>query len=249
VSPRATHHPLLNRYLSGEHEYVWQELGTSVLPSALLGEAQLIAVETMRRVRRNLELLVPRLRSEGFAFAHPLKPEGDDGWARYDAVRAQPSPHTEVLLKTVQQVAGPLPESVKAFYREVGAVNLNGTLEGILAKADDPLMVSPLEHFQDECDEWLSRTPQERASYPLPWEFAPDVLHKDDMSGGPPFRICLPAPGADGLVEEDMWGVLPFVAYLRIALGWAGFPGLRPREGNNRQEALVAKLTKDFERF
>jgi hypothetical protein len=141
VSPSATHHPLLNRYLSGEHEYVWRELGIAVVPSVLLGEAQLIAVETMRRVRRNLEILVPRLRSEGFAFAHPLLPEGDDGWARYDAVRAHPTPHTEELLKRVQQVAGPLPKSVKAFYREVGAVNLDGTLGGILAKADDPLQL------------------------------------------------------------------------------------------------------------
>ena len=125
MSPGATQQPLFSRYLSGEHEDVWKALGTGVAPSALLGEAQLIAIETMRRIRRNLDLLVPRLRAEGFAFAHRLKPEGDDGWSRYDAVRAQPSQHTEELLKSVQKLAGPLPESVKAFYREVGAVNLD----------------------------------------------------------------------------------------------------------------------------
>jgi hypothetical protein len=69
MSPNATQHPLLNRYLSGEHEDVWKELGTAALPSALHGEAQLIAVETMRRVRRNLGLLVPRLRVKKTASA------------------------------------------------------------------------------------------------------------------------------------------------------------------------------------
>jgi hypothetical protein len=249
VSPNSTQHPLLHRYLSGEHEDVWKTLGTVVLPSALAAEVQLIATETMQRFRRNLDILVPRLGAEGFAFTHRPKPEGDDGWSRYDAVRAQPSLHTEELLKSVQKLAGALPESVKAFYREVGAVNLDGTLKGILAKRDDPLMVSPLEHFKEECDEWLAHTPEERADHPLAWEFAPDVLHKDDTSGGPPFRIGLPALGADGLVEEDTWGALPFVSYLRIALRWAGFPGLRLRDGKNRQEVLVARLTRDFEPF
>jgi hypothetical protein len=55
---------------------------------------------------------------------------------------------------------------------------------------------------------------------------APDVYHKDNVSGGTPYAIELPNPGADALVFGE-WHHLRFVPYLRIAiLDWGGFPGL-----------------------
>src|SRR5258708_6983758 len=63
----------LERYERGEHERVWDELlalGAAVWEGPLYADALAVARETMRRVRHNVELLVPRLRSLGFAFGY-----------------------------------------------------------------------------------------------------------------------------------------------------------------------------------
>jgi hypothetical protein len=57
---------------------------------------------------------------------------------------------------------------------------------------------------------------------------APDVLHKDNISGGAEYAIALPNPSADATFEEE-WRGIGFVPYLRVAiLEWGGFPGLSP---------------------
>src|SRR5512140_1595433 len=112
-------HDLLNRYLAGEHEAVWRELGTHELPGHLRGVAESIAIETMRRVRRNLDLLVDRLSSEGFRFNNPPSPKSQNANGRYECVRALPTKDTDRLIHEIEGLAGELPLSVKAFYREV----------------------------------------------------------------------------------------------------------------------------------
>lgn len=203
----------------------------------------------MRRVRTNLDLLVERLSVEGFRFANPPTPKTQNADGRYACVRALPTRNTDQLIHKIESTAGAMPVSVKAFYREVGAVNLSGALDDALTAATDPLMVSPLEYLPDAWDEWMEYPRDEREEDPFAWEFAPDGLHKNDVSGGAPFRIVLPAPGADGLVEEENWGTVSFVSYLRTTLQWAGFPGLRHRSGLDRHENLVSRLTVGFQPF
>src|SRR5262249_13212705 len=161
------------RYLTGEHEAVWDELARGALP-----EAEAVATETMRRVRRNLDTLAERLQAKGFEFDNPLLPEGEDADARHLAVRALPTANTARLLDEAMRLTGGLPLSVSAFYREVGAVNFSGFLDERLATVDDPLIVIPLEHFPTAWDEW-----QGDEEEPFSWVLAPDALHKDDYSG------------------------------------------------------------------
>src|SRR5689334_1494548 len=64
----------LERYRRGECEQVWAELlalGGRVREPGLHDEAVAVARETMTRARTNIERLVPRLTSLGYAFAHP----------------------------------------------------------------------------------------------------------------------------------------------------------------------------------
>jgi hypothetical protein len=73
-------HSFLDRYLLGEHEQVWAELtalGSAIQDEPLYGAALVVAHETMRRVRRNIEMLIPRLRRLGYEFGH--------AWAVKDA--------------------------------------------------------------------------------------------------------------------------------------------------------------------
>lgn len=76
----------LERYLAGEYEQVWVELealGEAVREEPLYGDALAVARETMRRVRENLEVLIPRLVTVGYQFGYSwIQPPADEpfGW-------------------------------------------------------------------------------------------------------------------------------------------------------------------------
>jgi hypothetical protein len=66
----------LERYLQGEHEQVWDELiglGAAVFQEPLYEEAVAVVQEVMRRVRLNIEQLVPRLANSGFVFGYDYR--------------------------------------------------------------------------------------------------------------------------------------------------------------------------------
>jgi hypothetical protein len=52
---------------------------------------------------------------------------------------------------------------------------------------------------------------------------APDRLHKDNVSGGPPYRLVVPDGCADGLFVAE--ATMPFVSYLNWVFRSGGFPG------------------------
>jgi hypothetical protein len=63
----------LERYLAGGYEQVWAELealGAAVREEPLYSDALAVARETMRRVRENLEVLIPRLVKAGYQFGY-----------------------------------------------------------------------------------------------------------------------------------------------------------------------------------
>jgi hypothetical protein len=235
---------LLQRYLAGEFVEVWEELGTGPTIPMPREDALTVARAMMRRVRQNIEILEERLRSIDYPFEHAARPSGDGYLARYKAVYAPPTSATPDVLDEVEQLVGALPLSVHAWYLEVGAVNFQSAGYEAMGECDDPLMVSPLEYLLKEAREWLDRPEKDRITYPFSWEFAPDVLHKANVSGGPPYRIALSAPGADGIVEEDTWGQIPFVQYLRKVMEWGGFPGLRHLPPERQHPDKVTYLTR-----
>lgn len=64
---------LLERYLSGACAQVWADLvslGPRVRQDPYLSAAQAVARETMRRVRHNIEILIPRFESIGYVFGY-----------------------------------------------------------------------------------------------------------------------------------------------------------------------------------
>ena len=65
--------------------------------------------------------------------------------------------------------------------------------------------------------------------------FAPDALHKANVSGGDGPHIAFGDASMDAPLLGDDWEGVPFVTYLRTTFAWGGFPGLRdevnpPRE-------------------
>jgi hypothetical protein len=225
----------LDRYLNGDFEGVWSDL-QSLGPSALNhSEAEAVSIETMRRVRRNCEAIVARLASLGYDFAR--FPHGE--LRRPAPVPfAPPSRETLADLAELEQEAGPLPLSLKAFWREVGAVDLIGRHLG-WPDGLDPLVVDPPEGA-------LSFIYDEGDGEGMFAALAPDDLHKDNTSGGDPYGLLLPCPAADFEFINERHGLL-FVPYLRLALlRWGGFPGLESRE---EEFALPGELTAGLEPF
>jgi hypothetical protein len=89
----------LERYLAGAHKPVWAELvalGERVYEEPLYADAWAVARETMRRVRTNLDLLIPRLRAAGYHFGQRLV-EGLNGQPLDDLESAEVAPPVRSL--------------------------------------------------------------------------------------------------------------------------------------------------------
>lgn len=82
--------------------------------------------------------------------------------------------------------------------------------------------------------------------------FAPDDLHKADISGGPPYAIAAPDARVDGLV---LWEIhqTTFLNYLRNVIGHAGMGGLSRVKRHGHEPlplpADVADLVATLESF
>jgi hypothetical protein len=226
----------LERYQNGEYEQVWEELqnlGAAVRDEPNYTQARLVAGETMRRVRRNCERIIARLRTFGYDFTR--FPDG----TRYSSpikVHMPPSVRMKADREELEAEAGPIPLSLVAFWDEVGAIDLVG-MHRSWPTGLDPLAVDPpegaLSYLEDEGDEIFVG-------------LAADDFHKDNTSGGDPYGLLLPNPAADFLLMYTPYDLL-FVPYLRLAiLRWGGFPGL---QGQGIHFEPLETLVADLEPF
>jgi hypothetical protein len=222
----------LDRYLSGEREQVWADLlalGPAVRDEPVYPDALAVARETMRRVRHNIELLIPRLRDIGYHFyryGHDIFPEWSQDEAdevqRLEPVYVPPPPDTADLIAAIEQKGGALPISLRTFCEEVGTVNFCGqhprwrTVERYL----DPLEVHSVQIAFEGCDDWGTDDGQYQMSVPV----APDQYGKEAQSGAGPYVIVLGDAAADSRLHGEPHHTT-FVNYLRICFRWGGFPG------------------------
>lgn len=215
----------LERYIKGEHVQVWEELtalGPAVRKSPHSEQARAVAVETMLRVRRNCELLISRLKSLGYVFG--VYPDGSRGYASEGSL-VLPSSSTLADIAELDELVGPLPLSLAAFWDQVGSVDFVGMRRG-WAAALDPLVVYPPIAALSMLDAGDKEFEPESFQAPL----APDNLHKDNVSGGEPYSVALPNASADFELLNERHGMM-FVPYLRLAiLKWGGFPGLENKQ-------------------
>ena len=245
----------LERYIAGEYEAVWDELlalGADVRQELYYGDAVAVTRETMRRVRHNCEMLIPRLESLGWKFGY------DWADARYAGrVANEPpilgDPTSGEFLDWIEAFYGILPISLRAFYEVVGAINFVGTPFSRpkwpgLEDGIDPLYVTsadlnfkPEGHFFSEY-------------YDMGWVgISPDFCHKYYTSGVGWEGVMIADLNVDTplmfegepLEVEDR--VLTFVRYLRYALQGGGFLNFLPGyEPDAMPVGDLAFLTKDL---
>lgn len=237
----------LSRYRTGEYEQVWNELqalGPAVRKEPRYSAAREVADETMRRVGRNCELIISRLRAMGYKFG--TYPDGSSGYYTAGPLVVPPA-ETLAGVAELEQRVGPLPLSLAAFWQQVGSVDLVGMRRGWPGGLD-PLVVYEVDGALSMLDDWEAEVEEADEEERRPFEapVAPDDLHKDNISGGEPYSVALPDPSADFTLLYERHK-LPFVPYLRIAiLKWGGFPGL---DGHEAPLSELSALTMGLEPF
>jgi len=221
----------LERYRYGEYERVWgelQSLGSAVRQEPYYSLAREVATETMRRVRRDCDLIISRLRALGYVFG--TYPDGSTGDYTQGA-RVPPSEATRADLAELDERVGPLPLSLVAFWQEVGSVDLVG-MHPSWTEGLDPLVVYGPEVAVSDLDDWeiLVEEGEKDDSGRFEAGLEPDELHKDNVSGGEPYSVAMPDQSADFMLLYERHNLL-FVPYLRMAiLRWGGLPGLDTQE-------------------
>ena len=240
--------PWLRRYLAGEHVVVWEELRGlgQIVEEDIREEAALVARETMHRVARAVELLMPRLTAAGY----PIRPQPEVDLDIEDRLR-----------RLEDLAGGPVPLTIAAFWRVVGAVNLAPDDDAdwpAWMPSDqawqvklDPLVVDRLEDAWFSVDEWLEDRAQNIPEVvgPLEVEIAPDRFHKVNISGGPPYAIRLPDASADAPIRGTADGAR-LVEHLRCSIAGGGFAGIGPDDDPTESwRGVVADLTRDLPSF
>jgi hypothetical protein len=248
------------RYAAGDHVQVWDDLsalGDAVRGAAVHEDAVSVARMTMERVAANIDRLVDRLTSDGYEFG---KYPGGEPMSFIIPGRVKPNASSRADVDELERLAGAIPLSPKSFWQAVGSVDLNGRARRGWPEFSDPLCVEDARSGIVEFREWRADPDPSKTldSEPFKCPIAPDVIHKDNVSGGPPYSIRLPDLSADGALYDE-WHSVRFVQYLRIAiLAWGGFPGLsqenpcakwRTRPVDQATLARVKELTNDLVPF
>jgi hypothetical protein len=160
-------------------------------------------------------LIAARLEQLGFRFERPRE------------VFPGPEPDAQGAIERIEAAVGSLPQSLKQFWLRVGSVDFSGhhpKWQG--CEYRDQLIVFPPSTALKELQEFLSDQEERlRANDPYCVPIAPDIFHKADVSGGPPYGLAVPA------TEEDppLVNALPpvsFLEHVERALRYGGFPGL-----------------------
>ena len=155
----------------------------------------------LKRVRFNIELLLPRLRDLGYQFGNgffeDMSPKEKATVEKDAPIFREPDPKAPEKVLLLEQLTGTLPLSLKCWYEEVGSVNLIGLFPSSndqVFNTDygcilDPLFVYSLDmaltmvNYHTSAGVWQSDPTL---------SLSPDNYFKYGMSGAGAYAIRLP---------------------------------------------------------
>ncbi len=221
------------RYQSGLYQEVYDELlamQEHIYEPHIYEEALLVMRAMMKRVRSNIEQVIGRLETLGYLFRkggfwenYPL--EKKVSLEREYPTFQPPTPETFQQVALLEQLAGPLPLSLKCWYEEVGSVNLVGLFPAETRASGprlDPLWIDSVEVALQQVTGLLKIDAWKEEPLLL---LAPDCYHKYGYSGTGSYNMALPCKAVDAPFLNEPHHTT-FVNYLRICLQWGGLPGL-----------------------
>ena len=239
-----------DRYINGEDGRALYSdiynLGQEAFSDKYFDDIQSVLMETFRRVAFNLEIIFSELKNIDYAFKTEFQFNSERPLLR-------PLPDTdELLIKLDDAVSdfGQIPLSLKLFYKIVGTCNFAWDYEskpGMFWECADPIQIDSLDDIvnyvsEDDWKEYLGEVLEDDNSQSPYLELAPDYLHKDNISGGPPYSIQLTEqPSIDSLFLNES-NETTFINYLRICMENCGFSRITNPEHENDYKAFFAKV-------
>jgi hypothetical protein len=242
---------LYDQYQKGFHQEVYDELlamQEHIYDPSIYEEGLAITRTIMRKVRFNIEQIIPHLHKMGYLFGKGGFWENFSLEEKLQAERDSPifQPPTFETLKHVadlEKLGGLLPLSLKCWYEEVGCINLIGLFPANnrgYGPILDPLYVESVEMVLQVIAKFAEVGGWEEEPLLL---LAPDCYHKYGYSGAGSYNIALPCKAVDAPFLNEPHNTT-FVNYLRICLKWGGFPGLEKECRLSHDE--LEYLTKDL---
>jgi len=253
-------------YSNGYESEVWEQLSDlDVRDPQLFDVATSIARQAMLRVRHNIQLLIARWESAGHRFGYSWatgwaagvggklhyvdgRPGLPDYIVNVPPLLAEPDQETLAALRQYEDVKGPLPIVLRAFYEVVGAVNFVGNVASGWPDREilDPLQV---QEFTPQLQGLLANVTDEVI-------ICPDHLHKYFVSGVGDLVVRVPSPTFDPVLRFEGGDLeweghpLTFGRYLRYVILKRGGIGLVAGDNDDAPApALVASLTEGLQVF
>jgi hypothetical protein len=240
----------VNDYMSGKESAVWDRLcELGIVRPELNQAARWVAMEAMRRARRNIEQLISRWQARGHKFGY----EWAGAWAMSHVKAAPPllgnPTATDLeLLDQYERERGPLPIALRAFYEVIGSVNFVGTIAKGWPNREilDPLQV----------EAFSARLPALISSQTDEVVICPDQLLKYFVGGVGPLTVTVLSNSFDPVLRFEGGDLkingtpLTFGRYLRDVILNRG--GIGPVAGYNDDApdpALTSFLTQGLEFF
>jgi hypothetical protein len=234
------------RFLAGEHDAVWRELrALSPVPAELGADVAAVARETMRRVARHVARMADALDGLGFVPSDRRVPvhgaPTDADRAEVDRLHAETGGLPYAFAACLREVGGvdftgdcpPL----ELYYNTDRPARITEMPPG--PDYPDPLVLPPVSYLDYQWDEQRGEYEDEDdddeeddeddvdedENDRFAFDFAPDELHKANISGST-HDLYLPDRSADPV----LYGVagrpgITLVEYLRLSVAWGGFPG------------------------
>ncbi|MGI4872486.1 MAG: hypothetical protein ACRYFX_15070 [Janthinobacterium lividum] len=236
------------RYLSGETKAVHDELlqlGAESFSAASYPDVEKVFAETFSRVAHNLKIIYAELRRTNYLFLSETQYQ--------ERPLLPPFRNTDKLLTKLDQATQPfgyVPLSLRYFYKFVGGVDFTWdyeTQEEFRWNMADPVVICSLKSLVEEvaeeywCEDIQQYVDDENFGFAF-FELAPDDLHKDNTSGGPPYSLRITRdPSLDAPFLNEPHNTT-FINYLRLCFEHCGFPGITRTDHNNDYRDFFAKV-------
>lgn len=242
------------RYIHGETEEVYKNilaLGQDALLPGNFSETDKVLTELFHRVAYNLDVIYGELRNINYLLKEECK-------YNFERPLHRPLPDTSRLLDKLDKAIAPfgyVPLSLKYFYKIVGGVNFAWDYdanEHFIWHLADPIQVTSLDAVVETVtdkywrEEMRDIADEEGLAY---IELSADDLHKDNVSGGPPYSIeILKQPGVDSLFLNEP-NKTTFIGYLKICFDNCGFPLIQRSDCNNDYQQFFEKVKPQLKRI
>jgi hypothetical protein len=166
----------------------------------------------MENILHNAKQLHSNLSVLGFQFTHP------------EMVIGRPDPELAEKLQPIEKQFMHIPRALRIFYEVIGSLDFSGSHpEWNGCEYPDPLFVDPVDTVVSEFKMWNEDPEIDRSCFSLP--IAPDMYHKENVSGDMFYNVVLPCLDDDPIISDE-WHHTTFLNYLHTCFVWGGFPGL-----------------------